>query len=287
MARARRPPWCVSLFVAAALEMVLSWASPAWAGAVLADRTFTFTATNDDNKKSGFGYYVFVPNVTKDQIDVAKSGGTILNNVRVNPAEQGKKGVTVFFENPANGVAVGKESSFNLYIKNVKADLTFGTSGFRDGAGATGKPIGTATFDPTAEVKGDPSISFVQNSDQAVDFQIHNLQYLVNVDRITDTFSLLDLNNSFGFQQAPIPDLSVASMDMQSIVQTLPPVADGKWMYVRGELNEQGMTSTFVEGFYYVPEPSSAVLLGLGAVGTYIFVRRARTSGGSAAKTGQ
>jgi PEP-CTERM motif len=161
-----------------------------------------------------------------------------------------------------------------LYIKNVKADLTFGTSGYRDAAGATGKPIGDATFSPTAQVQGDPIIGFVQNSDQAVDFQIHNLQFLVNVNEVTNLFPLLDLTNSFGFQQAPIPDLSVSSMDAQSILQTLLPVENGNWMYVSRELDEQGMTSTFVEGFYYVPEPSSVVLLGLGAVGTYIFVRR-------------
>ena len=255
------------LLALAMLELVVP---AAFAGAKQKDRTLTFTVKNEAGA-AGKGFYIAVPGIGKDQVDIAKSGGKTLTNVRVNPPPVGGKGVTVFFENKDNGIADGATETITLRLTGLPAnsDSKFGTSGFRNKGDQTGTPIGDATFNPGFKVVGDPVYSLLNNDEVPQDFEIHDLQFLVNTSELADPSIALDFSNSYGFGTSQ-PTFFLQSSDVESMPFNLPSVDDGNWLYVRGRLFQGGVeVSDFVQGADYVlaepvPEPATWAMLALG-----------------------
>jgi hypothetical protein len=259
----------VMLTVVGAILAFAAEPRAALAGAKMADRTYSFTVTNSSGEEAR-GFYIAVPGILPKNVDTTKSGGKILTNVRVNPPPGGGTGVTIFFENKNNGIANTKSETITLRLTGLgAADQRFGVSGFRDKGDATGLPIGTAVFNPTSKVIGDPIFSLLNNADTPQNYEIHNLQFLANVSEFPDPTVALDFTKSFGFTPATPSLFTMASTDTESMPFSLPPIDDGNWLYARFQIFNSGVdTGDFVLGQQYlaeVPEPSAIVLAGIGA----------------------
>ena len=248
------------LFVAA-IAAVSSAAQLSYAGAKMANRTYSFTVTNDSGKEAR-GYYIAVPGILPAQVDLIKSGGKILKNVRVNPPDMGGSGVTIFFENKDAGIANNGEETITLRLTGLgTAEKKFGRSGFRDKGDATGRPSSDPEFNPTHKVVGDPIFSLLNNDETPQSYEIQDLQFLVNTPELTDPTAALDFGSSFGFTAAVPSTFAMSALDSESMTFALPPVDEGNWLYARFHLFNLGQPiGSFVLGQQYTPEPSTCGL---------------------------
>jgi hypothetical protein len=255
--RTRHSVNSLAIFFASLLAIAAS-AQRSFAGAKMGSRTYSFKVTNDAGKEAR-GYYIAVPGILPSQVDIAKSGGKVLKNVRVNPPPGGGNGVTIFFENKDAGIANGADETITLRLTGLgAADKKFGRAGFRDKGDATGIPIGDYEFNPAHKVVGDPIFSLLNNDEEMQNYEIQDLQFLVNSPELADPTEALDFGSSFGFVLASPAMFSMSASDVESMPFSLPPVNDGNWLYARFHLFNLGQPmGAFVLGQEYVPEPST------------------------------
>ncbi len=263
----------------ASLIAIAASAQWSFAGAKMGSRTYSFTVTNEAGKEAR-GYYIAVAGILPSQVDIAKSGGKILKNVRVNPPPGGGTGVTIFFENKDAGIADGKQETITLRLTGLgTAEKKFGRSGFRDKGDATGIPIGEDEFNPAHKVVGDPIFSLLNNDEEMQNYEVQDLQFLVNSPELADPTAALDFGSSFGFVPASPSTFSMSASDVESMPFSLPPVDDGHWLYARFHLFNLGQPmGAFVLGQEYVPEPSTITFCASAAAAMALGLRRKKTA---------
>lgn len=112
--------------------------------------------------------------------------------------------------------------------------------------------------------KGDPlyqAFNDLESSLDNSDFIVHGLQFMTNVDEISD--ELLDPNDATGFG-TPLADFSLLA-GASSSDWDVGTVDFGKFVYARGELLDpiSGESfGTFIDGYGFpIPEPGSALLI--------------------------
>jgi hypothetical protein len=276
--------WVGTWGIAASVAALAVGPDRVQAGAKMADRTYSFTVKNTSGEE-GRGFYIAVPGILPAQVDKTKSGGKTLTTVRVNPPPPGGTGVTIFFENRDKGIADDQEEIITLRLTGLgTTEKRFGGSGFRDKGDASGRPIGDVKFNPTHKVVGDPLFSLLNNEESPQDYLIQDLQFLDNAPELLDPSIALDFSTSLGFTPASPSAFTFPASDLESIIFSRPPVAEGNWLYARGRLSIGGVeTGNFVFGQQYVaavPEPSTLALAGLGiAAGLARWLRSRRRAG--------
>jgi hypothetical protein len=264
--------------------------------------TYQIKNTNNPNAKA---YAVFV-DVAAKNIDTTKSAGKILKAVRLeerfgvgNPPPL--IGTLIVFEDNV-GIPKGGTDDIQIHFKDLpktKKDVKFSTiSTLRSGTGRDGTVIeeevpriGFAVVkDPIYSILNDNTNPFSPdpNNPDPVPITVDNLQYLSNVPEASDPTLYLDLENSYGFTSLGLGPMTIPGLTESPPIDVPGPVDLGNWIYVRGIMtidhaNGSGEISTyqipFVHGHMeYVPEPSTAILLGAGLASCCMVLSRPKRS---------
>lgn len=267
----------------------------------------TYKVKNNNDNKDAKAYAVFV-DVEPKNIDTTKSFGKILTSVRLE--ERKPLGTLIVFENDKAGIPRrGGTDDIQIYFKDLpktKKDVRFSNvSTLRSEVGRDGPVIEDEVPRIGFKAEKDPEY-YILNTVPLLDdpsdpappqgpFSVSGLEYLSNVDEISDTTALLDLGNSYGFSDLDVDPLlsglqdfvSVPGLGGESPMINVPgPVDIEKWFYVRGlahfEIDGAMVDVPFVHGQkeFHAPDGGSSLplLLMAGAALAYCKIRGVRKS---------